>query len=67
MAKLEFTKDEVEYIKSKAYFNEQELEILDEWLKDNLSFVQMCDKFKISSATLSKRKRNIRKKIKRVI
>lgn len=66
MARLEFTKQEIADIKSKIYLSEEENKILDMWLKGCYD-VEIYMKLGISQRTLSRRKRNIKKKIMRVV
>jgi len=62
MSKLNYTRNEIEFIKSQIYFTEDELQILDMWLLDK-SIVEMSMKLNISTATVSRRKNSIKKKI----
>ena len=62
MSKLNYTRNEIEFIKSQIYFTEDELQILDMWLLDK-SIVEMSIKLNISTATVSRRKNSIKKKI----
>ena len=66
MVRLDFTKQEVEDIKSKAYFTDEELKILEMWLKE-YSIVQMAMEMSMGTATITRRKNKILKKIKKVI
>lgn len=66
MSRLEFTKQEIANIKSKIYLSEEEEQILDMWLKGCYD-TEIYMTLGISQRTLSRRKRNIKKKIMRVI
>lgn len=66
MTKLSFTKQEIADIKSKIYLNSEEEEILDMWL-DGCYDVEIYMKLNMSARTLTRRKAEIKKKIKRVI
>lgn len=66
MTRLEFTKLEVQEIKDKAYFTEEEEKILDMWLKEE-TIVKMSSEMKMSVSSISRKKEKILKKIKRVI
>lgn len=66
MAKLEFSKPEIEDIKSKVYFTKEELEILDMWLAEEKD-VAIYMKLNISHSTLTRKKKKIVTKISRVI
>lgn len=66
MTKLSFNKQEIADIKSKIYLNSEEEEILDMWL-DGCYDVEIYMKLNMSARTLTRRKAEIKKKIKRVI
>lgn len=66
MSKLNFTKAEIQDIKSKIYLNDLEEKVLDMWLVDK-SIVETSMKLNISTHTVSKYRDNVKKKIKRVI
>lgn len=66
MAKLDFTKQEIADIKSKIYLSEDEEKILDMWLKGCYD-VEIYMELGLSQRTLSRRKKDIKKKIMRVI
>ncbi len=66
MVRLDFTKKEVEDIKSKVYFTDEELKIFDMWLRE-YSIVQMALEMNMGTATITRRKSKILKKIKKVI
>ena len=51
VTKLNFTKDEVEYIKSKIYLTKEEEKILDMWLYDK-SLLEMSFELCLSTATI---------------
>lgn len=56
MTKLNYTKEEVEYIKSKLYLTKDEEKILDMWLY-NKSLLEMSFELCLSTATISRRKK----------
>lgn len=66
MSKLDFTKQEIADIKSKIYLSEDEEKILDMWLKGCYD-VEIYMKLGLSQRTLTRRKKDIKKKIMRVI
>ena len=66
MVRLDFTKKEVEDIKSKVYFTDEELKIFDMWLRE-YSIVQMALEMNMGTATITRRKSKILKKIKKAI
>lgn len=66
MVKLDFTKKEIEDIKSKIYLTEDEEKVLDKWLVEK-TIVEMSLELSMSTATISRRKKSIIKKIMRVI
>ena len=63
--KLDYTKQQVEEFKQKLYFTNNEIKILEMWLYE-YSNVQMALKMNMSTATISRIKKNILDKIKRV-
>ena len=66
MAKLTFTKQEVEIIKSKIYLTDEEEKILDLWLKE-ATIVETAMKLNMSESTINRKRKSILNKIKRVI
>lgn len=66
MVRLDFTKKEVEDIKSKVYFTDEELKIFDMWLRE-YSIVQMALEMNMGTATITRKKSKILKKIKKAI
>ena len=62
MSKLIYTKNEIDFIKSQIYFNEEEIKVLDMWLLDK-SIVETSIKLNISTATVSRRRKVIQSKI----
>jgi len=66
MSKLNFTKDEFEYLVDKCMFNEEYALILELLIK-NYSRTQIAMKLNISESTLDKRIRFIKKKILKVL
>lgn len=60
--KLNYTKPEVEKIKNNVFFTEDEEQILKYWLLD-YSMTKIADIMKLSTSTISKRKKNILNKI----
>ena len=66
MAKLTFTKQEVEIIKSKIYLTDEEEKILDLWLKE-ATIVETAMKLNMSESTVNRKRKAIINKIKRVI
>lgn len=66
MSKLRYTTKEVENIKSLIYFTEDELKIFEMWLREK-SIIEMSLELNLSTATISRRKKSILSKIKRVI
>lgn len=66
MAKLSFTKKEIEIIKSKIFLNDEEEQVLDLWLRD-ASIVETSMKLNMSERTICRRRKSIINKIKRVI
>lgn len=61
--KLTYTRREVKEIEEKSYFTDEEKQILEYWLLD-YSIVEMSDKMKLSTSTISRRKKSILNKIK---
>lgn len=61
--KLTYTRQEVKEIEGKSYFTDEEKQILEYWLLD-YSIVEMSDKMKLSTSTISRRKKSILNKIK---
>lgn len=66
MLKLEFTNDELEYIKSKIHFTPMQ-ERLMKYRQDELSIVEMSMKETCSESKISKEIRKIKNKIKKVL
>ena len=62
MSKLIYTKNEIDFIKSQIYFNEEEIKVLDMWLLDK-SIVETSIELNISTATVSRRRKIIQSKI----
>jgi len=60
--KLNYTKPEVEKIKNNVFFTEDEEQILKYWLLD-YSMTKIADIMKLSTSTISRRKKNILNKI----
>ena len=56
-------RQEVKEIEEKSYFTDEEKQILEYWLLD-YSIVEMSDKMKLSTSTISRRKKSILNKIK---
>ena len=65
MSKLNYTRNEIEFIKSQIYFTEDELQILDMWLLDK-SIVETALKLNMSERTICRKRKSIITKIKRV-
>lgn len=63
--KLNYTKTEVEKIKDSVFFTEDEEQILKYWLLD-YSMTKIADIMKLSTSTISRRKKNILNKIDKV-
>lgn len=63
--KLNYTKAEVEKIKDSVFFTEDEELVLKYWLLD-YSMTKMSDIMKLSTSTISRRKKNILDKINKV-
>lgn len=64
---FEFTKDEIDEIKSKIYLTELQKQILDLKLEGNLTEYGMAIKLKVSESTIQYQWRKIKKKILKVI
>ena len=63
--KLNYTKAEVEKIKDSVFFTEDEELVLKYWLLD-YSMTKISDIMKLSTSTISRRKKNILNKINKV-
>lgn len=61
--KLTYTRQEVKEIEEKSYFTDEEKQILEYWLLD-YSIVEMSDKMRLATSTISRRKKSILNKIK---
>ena len=66
MAKLFFTKKEVENIKEKVYLTDEESQVLDMWLKE-ATIIESSIKLNLSERTISRRRKSILKKIRRAV
>lgn len=66
MAKLDFTKSEIAYIKANIYLKEEDEKILDLWLIET-PLKEMAVILKMGQSTISRRKAKILKKIMKVI
>ena len=66
MSKLNFTKPEIAYIKSKIYLKEEDEKILDLWLLEKTN-KEIAKEAHVSTSTVSRRKDVILKKISRVL
>lgn len=66
MAKLDFTKQEIAYIKASIYLKEEDEKILDLWLVET-PLKEMAVILKMGQSTISRRKAKILKKIMKVI
>ena len=66
MAKLSFTKKEVEDIKSMIYLTDEENKVLELWLKES-TIVETSIKLSMSERSVSRRRKSIINKIKRVL
>lgn len=66
MAKLDFTKPEIAYIKANIYLKEEDEKILDLWLVET-PLKEMAVILKMGQSTISRRKTKILKKIMKVI
>ncbi len=65
--KLDFTKQEIENIKSKIYLTELQEKILDMKLKGNLTEYGMALELKVSESTITYQWKKVKKKILKVI
>lgn len=66
MAKLSFSKPEIENIKSKIYLTDEEEQVLELWLKE-ATIVESALKLHLNERTINRRRKSIINKIKRVI
>ena len=66
MAKLSFTKKEVEDIKSQIYLTDEEDKVLELWLRE-ATIVETSIKLNMSERTVCRKRKSIINKIKRVI
>ena len=66
MLKLEFTNNEIDYIKSKIHFTPMQERII-KYRQDELSIVEMSMKENCSESKISKEIKKIKFKIKKVI
>lgn len=66
MSKLNFTKPEIAYIKSKIYLREDDEKILDLWLIEKTN-KEIATEVKLAVSTVARRKDIILKKINRVL
>lgn len=66
MLKLEFTNDEMEYIKSKVHFTPMQERII-EYRRNELSIVQMAMKESCSEPKISKEIKKIKNKIMKIV
>lgn len=66
MSRLNFSKPEVAYIKSKIYLKEEDEKILDLWLIEKTN-KEISAEVKVSVSTVARRKDIILKKINRVL
>lgn len=66
MSKLEFTKPEIAYIKSKLYFSDREEEVLDMWLRDYTN-KEIAEEISVSVSTVVRIKTKITNKIMKVL
>ena len=66
MAKLSFTKKEIEYIKSQIYLTNEEEQVLEYWLKE-ATIIETSMKLNISERSVNRRRKSIINKMKRVI
>lgn len=62
--KIIYSKKEVKELEEEAYLNKEELEILEYWIL-GYSMVQISEKVKLSTSTISRRKKTILEKIER--
>lgn len=66
MSKLNFTKPEIAYIKSKIYLREDDEKILDLWLIEKTN-KEIAAEVNLSASTVARRKDIILKKINKVL
>jgi len=66
MAKLSFTKKEIEDIKSKIYLTKEEEQVLEMWLRES-TIVETSIKLNMSERTICRKRKSIINKIGRVI
>lgn len=66
MAKLFYTKSEVNDIKQKIYLTKEESQVLDMWLEE-ATIIETSIKLNISERTVNRRRKSILNKLKRVI
>lgn len=66
MVKFNYTKKEIEFIKSQIFLTDDEEEILDMWLLGK-SIVETSLKLNMSERTICRKRKSILEKIKRVI
>lgn len=66
MAKLSFTKKEIEDIKSKIYLTKEEEQVLEMWLRES-TIVETSIKLNMSERTTCRKRKSIINKIGRVI
>ncbi len=66
MLKIEFTNDEINYIKSKIHFTELQERII-KYRQDEYTVVKMADLENCSIATINREIKKIKKKINKVI
>lgn len=66
MSKLNFTKPEIAYIKSKIYLREDDEKILDLWLVEKTN-KEIAAEVKLAVSTVARRKDIILKKINKVL
>lgn len=67
MLKFEFTKEEIEIIKSKIYLTKLQEQILDMKLEGNLTEYGMAMELQVSESTIQYQWRKVKKKILKVI
>lgn len=65
--KLEFTKQEVARFKELCYFSDEELKILDLRLENNHTIEGIAQLMNLSTATVNRRIKSIKKKILKVL
>lgn len=61
--KFEFTKDEIQYIKSKIYLTELQEQILDMKMQGNLTEAGMAMQLNVSESTIYYQWKKVKKKI----